>query len=175
VRQITQDPNWTDVLTALASLVAASGVFFVLYQVREARRSRDAATTADFSRRWDESPVIDSRNTVLKLGTARAVRDELKRLRKAKDPGYSPFLAEPNYYEDLAVLCRRKALDKRMVRDSFGTLISDRYAFWRLAIAELREADDKLDYVHFEDLANEMKATSKFARFRWWLVGKIKP
>jgi hypothetical protein len=111
---------------------------------------------------------------VLKLGTAQAVLDELKRLRETKDPGYNPFLAEPNYYEDLAVLCRRKALDKRMVRDSFGTLISDRYAFWRLAIAELRRAD-KLNYVHFEHLADEMKATSKLARFRWWLVEKIKP
>jgi hypothetical protein len=172
---VDQGPYWTDVVTAIASGIAAAGLVLVLVQVREARRSRDAATTADFSRRWDEVPVKDSRDAVLKLGSAQAVADEFNRLRTDKDPKYSGFLAEPNYYEDLAVLCRHGALDKRIVRDSFGTLISERYESWKLVIAELRKTDPK-NYEHFETLAKEMRREATgFTKFRRWLADKVKP
>ncbi len=97
------------------------------------------------------------------------------RLRAQKDPEYSSFLAEPNYYEDLAVLCRHKALDKRIVSDSFGTLVSERYDAWKLVIEEFRKTDLK-NYEHFEHLAREMREPpSTIAKLRIWFVEKSGP
>jgi hypothetical protein len=169
--------HWAAIVTSGAAIVGALGLLFVLIQIVDGRRSRDAQTTADLSRRWDEADVRDVRLKVNMLGTPEAVRDEIVRLREAKAAEYYELLCEPNYFEDLAILCHHKALDARMIRESFGELVSKRYDRWKLAILWLREADPE-NYKHFEELADEMRRPPErraIRRFRTWLAERIAP
>jgi hypothetical protein len=169
--------HWAAIVTSGAAIVAAFGLFFVLIQIVDGRRSRDAQTTADLSRRWDEGDVRLARLKVNKLGPPEAVRDEIVTLRGKKSPEYYELLCEPNYFEDLAILCHRKALDDRMIRESLGELVSKRYDRWRLAILWLRRGDPE-NYKHFEQLADAMRKppeVGSIRRFRTWVAERIAP
>src|SRR5690242_21736516 len=64
-------PNWAEQVTAIATAVLALGIFgavaaalFAAQQVREARQTRQAQTTAEFFRRWNEDALVESRRLV---------------------------------------------------------------------------------------------------------------
>jgi hypothetical protein len=161
--------HWAAIVTTGAAVVAALGVFLVLVQIRDGRRSRDAQITADISRRWDEDAVLAARNAVNALGTPERVRDELAKHYAAKDATYYRLLCEANYFEDLAVLCERKALDKAIIRESLGIVVTSRYKRWHLAVDWIRHIEGTSEsYAHFEALADEM-ATPPKRRISDWL------
>jgi hypothetical protein len=148
-----------DTVTAAAAAVGALGVIGIAYQVRESRLAREAEVTIDFSRRWDEELVRNARQTVSSTYTTPdALRNGLQQLKATKYDEYAALLAEPNYYEDLAVMCNSDMLDKRIIRESLGESLYVRWQMWAKAVDWLREdAKDKLLYVAFENLACEMR------------------
>jgi hypothetical protein len=149
--------TWTDTVTALASMVGAVGLVGVVVQIRQTRLSREAEITMDFSRRWDEELVRNARHCVTHdYASPEALRDALIAMKQAKDNRYGSLLAEPNYYEDLAVMCSRGVLDKRIIRESLGETLHQRWLRWEAAVVWLRETDPQ-NYVYFERLALEMR------------------
>src|SRR5436309_16066980 len=75
VRMLAADPNWAEQVTAVATAVLAIGVLgagvaavFAGQQVREARRTRQAHTAADFFRRWNEEGLTEARRLAAAVG-----------------------------------------------------------------------------------------------------------
>ena len=160
----------------MASGFTALGILLVLVQIRDVRRTRDAQITIDISRRWDEEPLVSARLKVNKLGTDQAVCSEILSLQRRRSREYYELLSEPNYFEDLGILCESGALNRGMIRESFGALVAKRYDRWKLAVDELRKADAD-NYKHFEDLAEEMRTNKEswFRGLRRRLAARIAP
>lgn len=178
-RQTTFSPSlndvaWTDTVTALATAVGAASLIGVAVQVRETRLAREAEVTIDFSRRWDEDLVRQARHKVTReYESPEALREGLKKFRADKDDQYGLLLTEPNYYEDLAVMCDRGVLDKRIIRESLGETLYGRWQRWELAVLWLRETDP-LYYVHFEALALEMRDQTIVPTLGEWLTQRVR-
>jgi len=141
---MTPDPNWADVATAIAAIVAAVGVgaafiavLLTWRQLLEARRARLAEMTSDLSQRWDEDKLLWVRRRVSELGTNLAT--EMQELRAEKHEDYFKLLREPNYLEDLGVLVRHEGIEFGVIQDSFGYLLVERWNRWRPFVEWLRE------------------------------------
>jgi len=100
------------------------------------------------------------------------LRAAIKANLNSPDPRYMMLTTEPNYYEDLAILCQHKAIDLSIVRDAWGDSITERWNHWRPAIELLRRPkptdrrDDQV-YEHFEWLAGEMKRKPRKSLSAW--------
>ncbi|MFI5046867.1 MAG: hypothetical protein ACHQIG_07360 [Acidimicrobiia bacterium] len=128
------------------------------------------------SRRWDEDLVREARLKVNTYATPDALREDLKTFKASNHEAYSKLLAEPNYYEDLAILCERKVLDDEIMRKSFGETLYRRWLRWESAVTWLREVDPK-HYEHFERLAFALRddAPVPFGRrVKRWLKQPIR-
>lgn len=130
-------PNDAEIVTAIAAVVGAIGVAFVALQVRQEKKSRQAAIAVDMSRRWDEQTLVDSRTMVRYLGsTPEQFAEHIWRLREQNHDDLHKLLCEANYFEDLGVLYRIKAIDVRWIELSLGTTVRARWSLWG-AYAEL--------------------------------------
>jgi hypothetical protein len=167
--------TWQETVTAVGSIATAAFAFLVVIQIYQNRLSRDAAVTIDMARRWDEKLVREARIAVNDLSREQllvAIRENTK----TADPRYMKLTTEANYYEDLAILCRHKAVDLEIVRDAWGDSITDKWKKWEMAIEWLRQPDpniprDPLIYEHFDWLAREMAKPKppSMKPFREWL------
>jgi hypothetical protein len=154
---LTTAAAWTDVVTALAAVAGAVGLIGVGIQIHQTRLGREAELTMDISRRWDEEIVRRARHLVThEYPTPQELLDGLVSLKAQKSDRFFELLAEPNYYEDLAVLCERGVLDKQIIRESLGATLYARWKRWELAVLWFRE-NDPANYTHFEALAWEMR------------------
>lgn len=156
------DPNWTEVVTALATAVGALGLIGVAVQIRETRLGRDVEVTNDMTRRWDEDGVRNARLTVTNVHrTPEALLTALQEAKNETDKSvYYELLAEPNYHEALGVLWKRGALDDEIIREFFGDTLQKRWERWSLAVDWLRQSDAE-NYKNFQDLAQAMRDGSR--------------
>jgi hypothetical protein len=79
-------PNWAEQTVAIATAVLGLGVVgavaaavFGAQQVREARRSRQAHVAAEFLRRWNEEPLVQSRRLVARFSTPEELASAFQR------------------------------------------------------------------------------------------------
>jgi hypothetical protein len=115
------DVHWAAIVTSAAAIGAAIGVVFAAYQVNEARRSRHAATAADFSRRWDETDMIRSRQLARKSKTPDELRRQfMKAWTDLSTDDYLCLQIVPNYLEDLAILLKQGAINAEFSATCFA-------------------------------------------------------
>lgn len=169
-------PEWSEItlavstaVLALATVGLAVAAAFALYGIAESRSARNALSTMEMSRRWDEKGLREVRRKIRNFADARSgdpaaiqhephvFRDKMIDLRTNNDVIYRELLQEPDYLEDLALLIKYQGIDFRIVNDSLGYIVAYRWSLWRPTVDRLRELrDEKLIYKQFEVLAHRI-------------------
>jgi hypothetical protein len=153
-------PNWAEQVTAIATVVSAVGwlsavgaALFAAQQVREARHTRQAQVGADFVRRWDEAPLVETRRLVAGFGTREELRAAFLHYVETNAPEAYVLFRELDYYEQLGALERVGAVNFELVRLLLGRRLIERWEMWEPSIDALGENV----YPMFEALVAKMR------------------
>lgn len=155
-----EDPNWAEVFTAIVNGLLVVAAFLALLQIGHARRARHAEAATEAARRWDDPAFRKLRATVQKrvkeLGPE-GLRDEMMKLRDKASPEYFELLTILDYFEDLQILIKYRAISFRIVDDSLGNTVPTYWSIWAPFVRELRERNrDQRNYQNFEKLAKRI-------------------
>jgi F0F1-type ATP synthase membrane subunit c/vacuolar-type H+-ATPase subunit K len=172
------NPNWTDILSALAAVLAvglaAVGGWVAVVQLRIAARALELAADqlsetrltsltqvmTELTRRWDEPVLKDSRDALAGY-SAEQLRELVERVytrggdTEARKK-YFVLAALPNFLESVAIMCRR-GLSVDLVDDLWGSAIVNAWRSWRPATEFARERlQTETIYLNLENLAEEI-------------------
>lgn len=154
-------PNWAEQLTAISTAVLAVGALgagvaavFAGQQVREARRSRQAHTAADFFRRWNEEPLVEARRLVRSFESPEDLATAFREYVATNAPEAYVLYRELDFFEQLAALELTGAVDAQMLELTVGRSLPDRWDFWEPALRAAHGADS---YPLFRALAEKLR------------------
>lgn len=163
------ETNWTNITLAVATVgltVATAGLavaaFKALGAISESRHDRNVLVINDLSARWDSEHFRNVRCKIREIagkgpGSRDRLKDRIVQYRDANYEEYSLLLTEPGFLEDLAISIRRGAVDEKIVKDSLGYIIWDRWCLWKPTIEALQELRQESSvFEHFEWLAKKM-------------------
>ena len=166
LRDVSNDPSWTDIVTAISSAVAALGLvaatigaWLVYRQVRETRHDRHVQVLSDFGRRWDDDHLAKARVEVLQYtseGLVTEIEKWQKLSRRDPDSAVPVLLRVPNFFEDLALTVECGELELKLVERSFGSIAIREWGHWELAIDNMRESQPDA-YQEFRGLVQLVK------------------
>jgi hypothetical protein len=151
-------PNWADVTTAITTVLLALAALIALAQIVLMRRAGLAESATEAARRWSEPSFQRASAKIqayLKKGGPENLKVEVMKLLDENSPEYYELLTIPDYFEDLAILIKYRAITFRIVDDAYGLTA---LAYWRdcqpLVVA-LREKDQRV-YNNFQILGNRI-------------------
>lgn len=155
------DPNWAEIVTALATAVGALGLLsaiiaavFAGRQVRESERSRQASMAADFLRRWDEADLVETRHLIGQYRTPEDLSVALQEFIATNSLQAFVLYRELDYFEQLASLEYLGAFDFELIRVLLGHRLIVRWEMWKPSIDAI--GDDP--YPMFGALVQRMRA-----------------
>lgn len=155
--------HWAAIATAAFAAVAAGGAIFAAKQVREARTGRLALAAADLAQKWSSPALEESRELVGSFATTSDLADAFEVASRDNTHAYYVLVREPNFFEDLGVAVKLKALDIDLIRYALGSVVVTRWEQWREAITRMRGAEaaephprHDLAFSEFYDLACAM-------------------
>jgi len=155
--------DWAEV-TAIATSLLALGVLgasatavLAAQQVREARKSREAEIAAELFRRWNEEPLVEARRMVARFKSPDELRETFIAYAAVDAPEAYVFYREFDYFEQLAALESRGALDLVLIQLLLGPTLIDRWEIWKPAIEQVRQARGPSVYPLFEGLAAKLR------------------
>jgi hypothetical protein len=157
---LAADPNWADIVLAVATAVGAVGLlfaivaaFFAAQQVREARKSRHADMAAEFLRRWNERDLVETRRLVAQFRTPEELSAAFQRFIAANALDAYVLYRELDYFEQLGALVHVGAFDLELIEVLAGPMLIARWEMWKPSI----DAMGTDVYPMFEALANRMQ------------------
>jgi hypothetical protein len=180
--------HWAAILTCSFAGIAAIGVLFAWFAVREARRARLATTASGFYSEWNGREMVDARKAVADKGGPVELAAALVDAYNTNSPDYYTLIREANFYENLGLLVRsdkspimRRSAYLKLIRLFLGSQVVNRFDYWKPAIDALRAIDIaantpqkkkwyrramKADtaYREFEDLAERLRKKLRMAR-----------
>ena len=155
------DPNWAEMVTAIATAVGAVGLVsaigaarFAARQVREAERGRHALMAAEFLRRWNEPDLVETRHFIGQYQTPEALAAALRGFIASNSIQAFVLYRELDYFEQLAALEHIGAFDFELITLLLGQRLIDRWEMWKPAIDEMGANA----YPMFAALVNKMHA-----------------
>ena len=81
---------------------------------------------------------------------------QIEQWAKGGEAGDLPVLLRvPNFFEDLALMVELGELEKAFIARSFKTMARREWAYWELAVTELRVQDPDA-YVEFQQLVTDL-------------------
>jgi hypothetical protein len=154
------DPNWAEMVTAIATAVGAIGLLsaitaavFAGRQVRESERSRQATMAADFLRRWDEPDLVETRHLIGGYGSPEALSVAFQGFIESNSVQAYVLYRELDYFEQLAALEQLGAFDFELIKLLLGRRLIQRWDLWKPSIDAM--GDDS--YPLFAELVRRMK------------------
>lgn len=124
-------------------------------QLAQAKRDRHINILSDFGHRWDEQRILEAREKQRNY-TNIQLAEAVKQWAEGGKAGDIPILLRvPNFFEDLALMVELGELEKPFVARSFKTMARREWAYWELAVTELREHDPDA-YVEFQQLVKDL-------------------
>jgi hypothetical protein len=155
------DPNWAEQLTAVATAIGALGLLggiaaaiFAGRQVGEARKSRDALMAAEFFRRWNEDPLVETRQLVGRFRTKEELSAAFQGYVADGAPEAYVLYRELDFFEQLGALAYRGAFDIELIKLLVGKVVIERWELWQPALQAVYGAEV---YPMFADLAVRMR------------------
>jgi hypothetical protein len=152
--------DWSEV-TAIATSVLALGLVgafgaaaFAAQQVREVRKTREAQMAAEFSRRWDEEALVESRRMANRFESPDELREAFAAFVAADAPEAYVLYRELDYFEQIAALESVGALDLELIKVLAGRTLLERWDRWSPAIDE---ALGPGAYPNFEGLVEKLR------------------
>ena len=152
--------NWEEVtaigtaVLALSVLGALAAAIFAAQQVREARRTREAEMAAEFMRRWNEDPLVETRRLVARFKTSDELSAALQRYVDADAPEAYVLYRELDFFEQMAALERVGAFDVDLIKLLLGRTLIERWELWQPAVEAVHGAGV---YPNFEALVNRLR------------------
>jgi hypothetical protein len=154
------DPNWAEVVTALATVIGAVGLLgtvgLAVYtgrMVRESERSRHAATAVDFLRRWDEPDLVEARHFVGQFRTPEELRTAFDGFVASNSVQAFVLYRELDYFEQLGALESLGAVDFELIKLLLGERLITRWEMWKPSL----EAMGPDSYPMFGALVERMR------------------
>jgi hypothetical protein len=154
--------DWSEV-TAIATSVLALGLVgafvaaaFAAQQVREARKTREAQMAAEFSRRWNEDALVESRRMANRYRSPDELREAFAAFVAADAPEAYVLYRELDYFEQLAALESVGALDLQLIKVLVGRTLIERWEMWSPAI---HQAFGPGVYPMFQELVEKLRPT----------------
>jgi hypothetical protein len=158
---VSSAPNWAEQLTGIATAVGAVGLLGAILaavyagrQVREARISREAQTAVEFFRRWNDEALVEARRLLNTFETSEELAAAFARYVAEDAPEAYVLYRELDYFEQLAALEQRGALDLELIELLLGRMLVERWEMWKPAITAAHGAGV---YPLFEELAGKMR------------------
>jgi hypothetical protein len=140
------DPNWAEVVTAIATAVGSVGLVSTLglvlvsgRQLREAQHARHAQLAADFIRRWDEDSLVETRRLVAQFSDRDALAAAFRGYVETNSVSAYVLYRELDFFEQLGALESIGAFDFDLIKVLAGPLIVDRHELWLPSIAAMGE------------------------------------
>ena len=134
-------PNWAEEVTAIATAVGAIGLvsaigaaIFAGQQVREARIGRQAEMAADFFRRWNEAPLVETRRFAAQYATPEDLRDAFVGYIAENSTNAYVLYRELDYFEQLGALEEYGGFDFELIKLLLGHRLIDRWEMWHPSI-----------------------------------------
>ena len=156
-------PNWAEQLTAIATTVGAVGLVGAIVaavyagqQVREARTSREAQTAAELFRRWNDEGLVEARRLFARFKTPQELATAYAEYVADDAPEAYVLYRELDFFEQLAALERRGAIDFELIKLLLGRILVSRWEMWKPAILAAHGAGA---YPLFEGLAAKMRTS----------------
>jgi hypothetical protein len=156
-------PNWAEQVTAIATAVGAIGLLgaisaaiFAGQQVREARQGRQAEMAADFFRRWNDEPLVETRRLVDRYETKEELSSAFQRFRAEHSIETYVLYRELDYFEQLAALEHQGAFDFEFIRLLLGSTLIEQWELWKPTIDSMGGST----YPLFENLVNKMRGAN---------------
>jgi hypothetical protein len=135
---VATDPNWAEIVTAIATAVGAIGLLSaigaVIYgarEVREAERSRHAAMAADFLCRWDEPELVEARHLAGEYATPEELRTAFVQFIETNSFSAYVLYRELDFFEQLAAAEQIGAFDFELIRLLLGARLVERWEMWK--------------------------------------------
>jgi hypothetical protein len=162
--------NWAAIVTAFGTVLIGSGIIFAGIQVLEAKKTRYADIAIRFAERWQEAPLVESREALTVFHTAIGLRNEIERAQRDEQRKFHLLLRIPNFFEEVAAAERFGWIPVEWVYSTWGSGIPALWDTWRPTIDFLRQpSDNRLTnegvYQEFErlnDLVLELLAEEYF-------------
>lgn len=131
-------PNWAEQVTAIATAVGAVGLLGAIVaamyagqQVREARTSREAQMAATLFGRWNDEALVEERRMFARFHTPQELAAAYARYVSDDAPEAYVLYRELDFFEQLAALERRGAVDFELIELLLGRTVVDRWEMWR--------------------------------------------
>jgi len=154
------DPNWAEIVTAVATAIGAIGLLsaigaaiFAARQVREAERGRHSAMAAEFLRRWDEADLVEARHLIGQYKSPEELKTALEESIAVNSIQAFILYRELDYFEQLAALEHVGAFDFELIRLLLGPRLIARWELWEPAI----DAMGDNVYPMFKSLVERMR------------------
>ncbi len=154
------EPNWAEQVTAIATAVGALGLLGAIAaavvagrQVKEARKSRESQMAGDFLRRWDEDPLVETRQLVDRFATPEDLGIAFQRFVASNSDEAYILYRELDYFEQLAALEHLGHFDFELIKLLLGQSLIDRWNIWKPSIDSMGKPNR---YPLFEELAKKM-------------------
>lgn len=155
-------PNWAEQVTAIATAVsslallsAIGAVIFAARQARETRIGRQGETAVEFFRRWNESPLEETRRLVAQFETNEALRDAMVRFMAENSQSAYVLYRELDYFEQLGALEKHGGFDFELIRSLLGQRLIDRWEMWQPTIEVI---GGRSTYPMFDQLVAKVRA-----------------
>jgi hypothetical protein len=169
------DIHWTAGITAVATAITAVGVIFAGLaavwagrQVREAERTRHAATAIELASRWEGEPLVTARQHALKYPTKEALRDGYLQAKRDRTDEFHILQRLLDFFEDLGVMERMGGLGLEWIRLTLGTAIRDYWRSWQPTVQAVRDSGHTTMGENFERLAHRLAAPVDDSARREW-------
>ena len=159
--ELVGDLRWTDIATAIGSLVGATtillGLMLALFQLRSVNRTREIDALTDRSTRWEDASMVESRLAVSKIGDSEKLWKYLNALEPGKSEEWYLYMRIPHFFEDVGVATLKvKVLKEELVYDLFAAPIETYWGYYQMFVEEFRKVqEDERLLEWFEKLARE--------------------
>jgi hypothetical protein len=156
------DPNWAEQVTAIATSVGAFGLLgaigaaiFAGKQVREAQKTRGAQMAAEFFRRWNDQPLVETRQLIDRLNRKHELGAAFQAYVDSGAPEAYVLYRELDYFEQLAALEHRGVFDFELIKLLLGPTLIARWEMWDPALRAVHGAGV---YPMFRELVAKMRS-----------------
>lgn len=160
--------QWTDIVTAVATSVAASaavmtfivvalGVLVAWGQLGIVKAERKSRLVAELADRWDGPLLSESREKAASHSSPDDLRDAVEESYKEASAEYYALIRVPSFFDSLGSMTRQGSITEDNVRQSLSEVIKTTWIHWLPAVRYLRSTSETdAVYDNFEWLYGKM-------------------
>jgi hypothetical protein len=112
----------------------------------------------EFFRRWNEGPLVETRQLVAQYETPEELRDAMTQFAALNSDEAYVLYRELDFFEQLGALEKHGGFDFELIRTLLGHRLIDRWEMWRPSIDAIGGPGT---YPMFERLAAKMRAAER--------------